>query len=225
MREVPKNKRYAIGWYNEGIAHLEIRDYEEALSFMDRALGIVPNHPDFLIGKGDVLYAMERYKEAFENFRNAIREEPENRSAWLKAGLSLLKLGKFADALEIFEYLLRGDAYDGELWFARGVALLNLGQREEAHESFRNARRLKPDQPALWHALASLEEDHGEAIELLKRGHHIDPTNLEIMVALAERFLALGMREEGEQWCSRAEALYAKNPRLEELKRRCHADA
>ncbi|MDH7593877.1 MAG: tetratricopeptide repeat protein [Methanomicrobiales archaeon] len=221
MREVPKSKQYAIGWYNEGIAHLGIRDYEEALSFMDRALGIVPNHPDFLIGKGDVLYAMERYDEAFENFRNAIREEPENRSAWLKAGLCLLKLNKFVDALEIFEYLLKGDAYDGELWFARGVALLNLGQKEEALESFRNARRLKPDQPALWHALASLEEDHGEAIELLKRGHSIDPTNLDIMLALAGRFLVLGLTEEARLWCSRAEALYSGNRRLEEVARRC----
>lgn len=223
MKDVPKGKRFTIGWYNEGIAHIKTKDYEEALSFMERALEYVPDHPDFLVGKGDVLFAMERYDEAFESYRQAVSEEPHNRKAWLKAGLTLMKLGKYGDALVIFDFLLKEERHDGEIWLGRGIALLNLGRKEEAVESLRNARRLQPDQPLLWHALASLEGDNREAIRLLERGYRIDPTNLEILLAIAERHLAMGLKEDALRWCGEAIALYPNNPRAKEILERCRA--
>lgn len=221
MREIPKSKRYAIGWYNEGIALMNIREYEEAISFFDLALSIVPDHPDFLIGKGDVLYAIGKPMDALEMFRRAINAEPHNRKAWFKAGLCLLKAGKNEDALEIFQYLLKLDSHDGEVWFANGLALMQMGQREEAREAFRNARRLKPDQPALWHSLAKTEEDPREALRLLERGHRLDPSNLDILLAMAERHLALGERDEALQWCRKAAEHHGDHPKVRELLKLC----
>ncbi|MBS1193730.1 MAG: Anaphase-promoting complex, cyclosome, subunit 3, partial [Methanomicrobiales archaeon] len=65
MKDIPKSKRYALGWYHEGITHLSINEYEEAITFFDKALTVIPDHPDFLIGKGDVHYAMGQYDEAY----------------------------------------------------------------------------------------------------------------------------------------------------------------
>jgi tetratricopeptide (TPR) repeat protein len=71
MKEIPKNKRYALGWYNEGITLLGIREYEEAMTFFNKALKAIPNHPDFLIGKGDTYLAMGKYDEAYRYYMDA----------------------------------------------------------------------------------------------------------------------------------------------------------
>ncbi len=221
MREISKSKRYALGWYNEGITRLNIKDYDEAMEFFRKALETVPDHPDFMIGLGDVLFAIGRYKEAYEKYIHVLHLEPDNFQAWLKTGITLFRLNKNDEALEVFDALLEQNAYDGELWLARGLALLELGRKEKARESFINARRYKPNQPALWYNLAKMEKDDTEAIHLLMRGYHMDVTNLDILLELTVRLLSLGRVEESLQYCERAREMAAENPRVQELMQQC----
>lgn len=221
MREIPKSKRYALGWYNEGITRLNIKDYDEAMEFFRKALDTVPDHPDFMIGLGDVLFAIGRYKEAYEKYIHTLHIEPDNFQAWLKTGITLLRLKKTDEALEVFDALLEQNAYDGELWLAHGLALLELGQKEKARESFINARRYKPNQPALWYSLAKMEKDDIAALQLLMRGYQMDVTNLDILLELTVRLLALGRVEESLQYCEKARDVASDNPRVQELMQQC----
>ncbi len=221
MREVPKSKRYALGWYNEGVTYLNIREYDEALEFFEKALAAVPDHPDFLIGLGDVYFARGQFKDAYHNYLQALYAEPDNYKAWMKAGITLLQLGKPDEALEIFQNLLELNGYDGELWFAQGLALLRRGDVEEAKESFTHARRYKPNQPALWYTLATLEKDPEAALSLLQRGYNMDPTNLDILIELIRCLLRLGRKEEAMQSCERALEISPEHPQLQELMQSC----
>ncbi len=221
MKEIPPNKRYALGWYTEGITYLNIKEYDEAKEFFEKALGVIPDHPDFLIGYGDVFYALGKYKEAYRYYLSALHEEPDNHKAWLKVGTALLQLKKYQDAQEIFENLLELNPYDGEIWYARGLAFQGLGREEEARDSFSHARRYAPNQPALWLTLSQLEPTHLEAITLLQRGHHLDPNNLDILLELIRHLSAMGRIEEAIQFCERARALAPDNPRLKELLQEC----
>jgi len=221
MKEIPKSKRYAIGWYNEGITHLNMNEYEDAIIFFEKALDAIPDHPDFLIGKGDVLFAMEQYKEAYNYYIQALHMEPENFKAWLKTGFTLLRLEKYDEALEIFQRLLGINAYDGEVWFAHGLALLKLGKDEEGRDSLIHARRYKPNQPALWYSLASIEKDDNEAVKYLERGKNLDPSNLDILIELARRLFKLGRLKESIVYCKTAQQIAPQNPRIKELFQQC----
>ncbi len=221
MREIPINKRYALGWYNEGVTYLNINEYDEAREFFEKALSVIPDHPDFLIGYGDVFYARGNFKDAYRYYLSALHEEPNNYKAWLKVGTALLQLKKYSEAQEIFENLLELNPYDGELWYAQGLALLGLERQDEARNALLKARRYEPNQPALWLTLAQLETSHQDAIQYLRRGLHIDPNNLDILLELIKRLIAMGRGEEAVQYCENARVIAPDNARLQELFQQC----
>jgi tetratricopeptide (TPR) repeat protein len=221
MQDIPRQKRYALGWYNEGITHLSMHEYEEALSFFERALRAVPDHPDFLIGKGEVLMATGHYTEAYRHFFAAATREPDNQKALVLLGSSLLKLDMPEPADEAFLAALTLNRYDGEAWFGHGAALYHLGRTGEAREALWQALRKKPEQPELMYYLAKTAANDREALEFLARGCRLDPANINLLHEMAERLIALGHYEEAAAVCKRAEARSPGNPRTEDIIKRC----
>lgn len=217
MKEIPKNKRYALGWYNEGITLLGIREYEEAMTFFNKALKAIPNHPDFLIGKGDTYLAMGKYDEAYRYYKDAMAEEPENFRAWMRGGVALLRMGKYERALETFEKAKDLFEYDGELWLGYGIALIRLHRMKEATEALRKAMRLKPNQPALWYFLSTLEKDDEAAIKLLIRGNRMDPNNLDILLEMVKRQLDMGNQEKAAESLKRAYDVDPDNAMIKQM--------
>jgi tetratricopeptide (TPR) repeat protein len=221
MKEIPINKRFALGWYNEGVTHLNIREYEEAMSFFQKALSIIPDHPDFLLGKGDVLFAIGKYEDSYHIFASVLEKEPENVRALLRTGTALLKLNRNAEAIALFERGIALNDYDGELWLGKGIAQFNLGLQEQAAGSLRKAGRYKPNQPAIWYYLSRIEPSDEGAVSYLLRGYRLDPTNLDILLDLIERLLKLHRNAEAVEFCKKAHTIDADNPRLRLLAHRC----
>lgn len=221
MQDIPPQKRYALGWYNEGTTHLSMHEYEEALSFFERALRAVPDHPDFLIGKGEVLMATGRYREAYQHFLAAATAEPDNLKAFVLLGSSLLKLDMPEPADEAFLAALTLNRYDGEAWFGHGAALYHLGRKEEARSAFWQALTKKPNQPELMYYLAKTARNDWEALDFLARGCRLDPANIDLLHEMAERLIVLGHYEEAAAVCKCAEARHPGNPRTDEIIERC----
>lgn len=72
---------------------------EAALEHFNMLIKIQPDSAINYIGKGQVLYSMEKYQEAFEAFDKATFLNPARQDVWgMKAG-ALAKLGKFDDAI------------------------------------------------------------------------------------------------------------------------------
>lgn len=221
MHDIPRQKRYALGWYNEGVTYLSMHEYEAALSLFDRALRAVPDHPDFLVGKAEVMMAVGRYTEAYELSLEAATQEPENLKALVLLGSSLLRLNRPEPADEAFLAALTLNRYDGEAWLGHGIALYSRGREEEARDAFWQALRKKPDQPELMYYLAKTAKSEKEAIEFLMRGCRLDPSNLDLLHEMARRLIGLGHYREAAAFCRRADALVPGNPKTEDLIRRC----
>lgn len=221
MKEVPKSKRYALGWYHEGVTHLSIQEYEEAMAFFDKALSAIPDHPDFLVGKGDVLFAMGRFAEALVHYQKAVAQDTGNYKAWLQIGITLLKLERYEDSLEVFRKLRSMNEYDGEVWLGLGISLLALGQRLEAGDALKNAMRFKPNQPALYYHLAIMEENDDQALRLLLRGYRLDSSNLDIILELVNRLVLSGRKADAAAFFRKAKAIDPANPRVLALEDVC----
>jgi tetratricopeptide (TPR) repeat protein len=217
MSRIPANKLYALGWYNESIAHLKINQFEEAMQFINTALDALPEHPDFLIGKGDVYLSLGNYEEAYYYYRRAADNEPKNFRAWLNMGVALLRLENHSGALGCFRQANTLKNHDGEVWLGIGICLLNLGETDEASSALKTAIRLKPNQPALWYYLGKIERDTGKALKLLMRGYHMDPDNIDILLEVTRIYIQLGNREEAGNVLERAYELSPKNQRVVEM--------
>jgi tetratricopeptide (TPR) repeat protein len=148
----------------------------------DAPIGAISPQLDFLIGLGDVLFAIGRFKEAYVKYIQTLQLRADSYQVWLKTGITLYRLKKTDEALEVFDALLEQNSYDGELWLAHGLAMLELGQKEKAKESLINARRYKPNQPTLWYALAKLEKDADSGRWVVKG----DPTEGALVVTAAK---------------------------------------
>jgi len=191
------------------------------MAFFDKALSAIPDHPDFLVGKGDVLFAMGRYDEALTHYQKAVANDTGNYKAWLQIGVTLIKLQRYDDALEVFRRLRSMNEYDGEVWLGLGMSLLALGKRGEAGDALKNAMRFKPNQPALYYYLALNEDDDDQALRLLLRGYRIDSSNLDIIIELVNRLVRSGRKADAAAFYRKAKAIDPANPRVAELEDVC----
>ena len=191
------------------------------MAFFDKALSAIPDHPDFLVGKGDVLFAIGRFDEALVHYQKAVSQDPENYKSWLQIGITLLKLERFGDALEVFRKLRSMNEYDGEVWLGLGISHFSLGQKTEAGDALKNAMRFKPNQPALYYYLALNEEDDDQALRLLLRGYRIDSSNLDIIIELVNRLVRSGRKADAAAFFRKAKAIDPGNPRVKKLEEVC----
>jgi tetratricopeptide (TPR) repeat protein len=135
----------------------------------------------------------------------------------MRGGVALLRMGKYERALETFEKAKDLFEYDGELWLGYGIALIRLHRMKEATEALRKAMRLKPNQPALWYFLSTLEKDDEAAIKLLIRGNRMDPNNLDILLEMVKRQLDMGNQEKAAESLKRAYDVDPDNAMIKQM--------
>ena len=64
-----------------GVAHLESGDFENALSFFEQALLLEPDNPDLWNQKGVALRSLGRYDEASECYNKSLQLDPRDRAS------------------------------------------------------------------------------------------------------------------------------------------------
>lgn len=95
-KEYPDNKGII---FFKAFLEAEYGQNEEALTDFNRLIKLQPDTAVNYIGKGQVLYAMERYQESFDSFEKATTLNPSRADVWnMKAG-SLAKLNRLDDAI------------------------------------------------------------------------------------------------------------------------------
>ena len=141
---------------------------ESALIACDKGLETRPDDPDLLMGKGDVLFGMNRITEAILLYRSARELRPSNRelAKRLRRAESkrntlsgqCLKLKNRAEALEACNTaLLKGAADESRIQKRRGDLLAADNKKTEAMKAYKEARRLTPSDQEITRKIASLE--------------------------------------------------------------------
>ena len=81
--------------------------YQDALSLLDRIIGIYPNEKEAWLNKGVALFTVNRLEEAVICFSKAAEINPQSEEAWLNHAIILEKINKYKDALESYEQVLK----------------------------------------------------------------------------------------------------------------------
>ena len=96
-------------------------------------------------GIGDDFLQMGKFKNALENYENALKIKNDNKEILISKGLSLNGLGDFESAIKIFESILMTNPLDEAALKGKSSTYIQLGCEKLKNKIFDNALKYFDD--------------------------------------------------------------------------------
>ena len=109
----------------------EMRQFDKALAYVERALLSVPDDVSFLLSKAAIYRQLGDPRIALEILQHAQRIAPTHAEAWTAAGAVLGDLARFAEARHAYDQAIACDPKQHTALFNKSLLLLTLGEFEE----------------------------------------------------------------------------------------------
>lgn len=205
---------------NMGVAFDKAGKHDEALASFQKATAVDPRFADALYNVGLVSFKMRKFKEARAAFEKALQVAPEMADAKFYLGEVYYQLGDSAKALRVYKEALRSNPEDasshrrlGDIYLEQGDLSLAVGEYWAAvdadeHDVANRAQLMR----VLLHR--NEEGDVRRAVKLGEKGLELDPSALEVRVALAEAEVQQGRSPRARQILDEGVAAMPKDPRI-----------
>jgi tetratricopeptide (TPR) repeat protein len=146
-------------------------DFESAVEFYRRAVGIHPEIPELKANLGLMYYQTGKDQEAIEAFNQAIRLRPGLFVPTLFLGLDYVKLKRFNEAIRYLKRATVSKPTDIQAQLALGQAYAGIGNTRLAIRSYLQANGIDQQNADVWYhlAVAYLEQVEADARVLLTR--------------------------------------------------------
>ncbi|MGD0534503.1 MAG: tetratricopeptide repeat protein [Methanoregula sp.] len=131
-------------WVGYGSKSAELKKYEEAIKFYNRALEIDPKFIFALGLKGDAFYLSEKYEDALKCYKQIIEINPAEAKAWQSRGLTQSQINKFEESIQSFDKALELNPKYTIAWNNRGKSLEQLQRYDDAIASYDKALEIDP---------------------------------------------------------------------------------
>lgn len=99
-------------FYNRGIAHMKLSQFDRAIADFDQALKLDPDSTFALNNRGAALARKGEYDRAIADFNEAIRLDAQSATSYNNRGTAYARTGQYDRALEDFEQAVRLDPKD-----------------------------------------------------------------------------------------------------------------
>ncbi|NBQ89117.1 MAG: tetratricopeptide repeat protein, partial [Betaproteobacteria bacterium] len=178
-----------------GALLIEVREFEEAIVCLYRAIGQNPQLLDARANLGYALFSYGKDAEAEAALRQALAIAPDHAGALLNLATVLRNVGRFDEAMACLRAVLVKDESNLAAWHNLAQTLQDLGRFADSRRCYEEAARLAPGsaivQCNLGMVLKELGE-HEQSLASFERALMLDP-------ALAEAHLRIGMirKEQG----------------------------
>jgi tetratricopeptide (TPR) repeat protein len=186
----------------------------------DLLLAREPGHVQAHVWRGFIREGTHHYDEALEDYRAALRLDPECDEARLHLAEGLLVYGKPAEALEHFQYL-QGHS-DESLALLLGLARCRrrLGEPEEARRLLDEAADRFPPNQVVLRERGEVELEAGrvaEAIRWLRRALAVDAHDAHTCYGLSRALRQAGQAKEADEYLKRSEDIERQGQRLQAI--------
>jgi len=163
------------------------------------------------------------FKDAIEELRSFLQENPESIEGWYNLGYAFTETEEFEEAVKAYDEALAIDNFIFEIWFNKGAALYALRDFEKAKECYEEALEINPDDAEAWNNLGNcfsrladgqpaieaytravaLKSDYAEAFYNKANAHFIEEED-ERAIAYAELAIQLdpNLNNRVSQWIS-----------------------
>ena len=128
----------------QGEALARARKSQEALAEFDQAIGLDPNNPQALFGRGLLYQAEQQHQLAIDDFTAANGLEPQQSGPLLARAISYLALNKAKEAAADLDEAVQADPQNEQIWVNRGLAYERLGDRTRAADCYGRAVSIRP---------------------------------------------------------------------------------
>jgi len=133
-----------FSYSNHALALAEAGRAAEALTEVDRALGLAPADVDALTAKGSILHDLGRHDEALAAYNAALAGDPAYTAALRGAALALINLDRLPDAEQRCRAALAIDPRDAVALTQLGTILARTGRLSEAIRTLTDATAADP---------------------------------------------------------------------------------
>lgn len=208
QRAVALDGRYALAFWGMGnlyesryVRSSESRDLIRMLNSYESAYRANPELAEPYLGRGWAFFYEMKFDRAYENFREALRLDPDNPDVQLHAGSFLRSLGLFREALKFYEAAVRLNLDPLNTLPHRLMAVChgNLGEVDRALDILRRGLDLDPSSAGIHLDLARmrlLKGDVGEAGRCLEAAERLAPVSGGLARVRVWLLAAEGKREE-----------------------------
>ena len=137
-----------MSYFKLGALRLARLDPPGALSFLQAAVRIEPDHPEARNMLGSALSALGRTTEAIDQFRLALKARPDYGNARYNLARILVKTGRYDEAIENYHQVLEAFPRDAQVRNELGELYLRRSRFAEALEMFNQALAIDPSNQA-----------------------------------------------------------------------------
>lgn len=104
---------------------------------------------------GRAYFNLNRYNEAIESFRQALRIAPLNAVFWKDLGEAYLNLKRYDEAVDAYNQALRIDPQLDDAWNDLGITYGKLSRVYDEVEAYQQAARFDPQNAVYWYNLGA----------------------------------------------------------------------
>jgi len=208
-RRTEGNPQNAELWRQRAPAALEVGQYKDAVSSLERAIGLAPNQQELYFQLGATLILVGQPEKACHLYRQALERFPDEPELVQALGDALLAAGNLAEAAEAFGRSLQLDPYLYRAIIGLGAIAVREGRTEAAIHCFEQAKSIPCglDIPYLNLGLLYLSMDrYDDALAELRRAFAINPKRWQTLAGIGEILFEAGRYEESRDWYLKAVA-------------------
>lgn len=153
------------------LVHLELGNFEQALSLLQENLTVDPNHIDTLLIKAKACSNMGQIADAILTIDRILQIDPQNALANRSKGLQLLKSGNFEEGWKYYEWRLQSL------------------QKKPSHS--KNAARWNGEDINGKSIFLSAEQGLGDQIQFVRYAHALEQRGAKVIVECAKNLIPL----------------------------------
>lgn len=154
-----------------GLAYYQLKEYQAAISPLEKALAIKRNDgrndPDLIRALGQSHLSLKQYEQALPYFEMISRMQMNVAANFYMLGVTYANLNRTQEATEAFQKAVKLDPKDSDSWYYIAVQQFKNGQMNEAINSLRSSLAITPKNPEMLGLLteALLRQGTGESDE------------------------------------------------------------
>ena len=190
----------------------------DALALTDAFLAKNRATADVLHLRGYAQVMMERTQEALEDFRRAVKLDPDTPAYRNSLGIAVQMAGDHEEAKRQFRRACQLEAANPTYWFNLGNALRDLGASADAAEAYQGALRHLPEDPEILNNLGIVLRDDGrvdEAVDIFRKAHDLTGREPRILANLGIALLECADRDPDGEAEPLLKAAVAQSPDTE----------
>jgi len=138
-----KGYRHPAVFYNSGLAHYELKNFEKSVEMYDSAITLEPN-VDFYIAKGTSLTDMGQLQEALQAYNQAYALAPDDIVLLYDFGYTYFRMKEYDKAEEYLMHAVRKGSKDEYVYLYLAKIYDQRGDKDLACQFYRQALRLQP---------------------------------------------------------------------------------